>query len=221
MISPTRSDRVAPSCQSHDVAFQSRLTSSRRAAIAAVGETLAFGFDLVPPSARPGIATPPTPAPALQMTTQLVALDGRAIARVAAIDSAAVRQSVVHDVSNATAAALTHVESAIRPDLGEPTDLGVIADRRVPWSRVATVLGLAREAGVARVQLLLSRGQMVAIPSNAPREAGFLLPTDFVAIDAVLADEGFSPAGDLAYDAAVAELPQAGTEPVALAAPKR
>jgi hypothetical protein len=130
----------------------------------------------------------PRRATALQITRDVVAVDGRGVARLAALATADGAAQVASDLNHALAqAALAQ---------GEPSgvDLSISIDREVSGDTLAHVLRIARSAGVRRVDLLLTRGGAPRL-TKGPPEIDIVVPDDFVAIPAELADDGAELAG--------------------------
>ena len=129
---------------------------------------------------------PPHRATALQITCDAIAVDGRGVARLAALDGAEGRAHVASDLNHALAqAALAQADAA-------ELDLSVAIDRRVETGVLVHLLRIARGAGVRRVEILLTRGASTRLPPRAPPEAAIVLPTDFVALPAELSDDGMA-----------------------------
>lgn len=129
---------------------------------------------LDPPRAAAGTPlSPPSTAPALQATASSIAIDGRPVARTEALAEEATRDVVVQDLARALTAS---ADARNRPDLA------LMVDRRAPWSRVVTLLRLARQAGAREVEVLLTRGEPPAIPPDAPPEAAAIVATDLVGL---------------------------------------
>ncbi len=135
----------------------------------------------------------PHAAPALQISRDAIAVQGRRVALVSAIDTEASRSSIANALCPAIAAA--------EPEPEAP-HLSVLADRSVSTSVLGHALGIARACGAEHAELLLTRGIAPRIPADAPLEAANVMPTDFVAIRAHLAEEG-APAEGATYADAV------------------
>jgi hypothetical protein len=125
----------------------------------------------------------PSDAPALQITRDLVAVNSEPLARLAATELESRLRQRLTDVVAAEAA---------RSGAPARADLLVTVDREVPYRTVSRVLRLAHEAGVRKLELLLARSPAPTLPVSAPPEAGHLIPSDFVALPAELAEQGFS-----------------------------
>ena len=134
---------------------------------------------------------PPHRATALQITRDVVAVDGHGVARLGALDAPEGATHVASDLNRALAqAGLAQTDAA-------ELDLSVSIDREVKGGTLARLLGIARGAGVRRIEILLTRGDSPRVPPRAPPETGIALPGDFVALPAELADDGVElPAGE-------------------------
>jgi serine/threonine protein kinase len=164
---------------------------------------------LSPPSADtlPARLVAPGSAPALQLTRDVVALDGVGLVRIEALGEATVRQLVRLELSKA-------VSAVERPKPGEP-ELLVAIDREVRWGVAREVLGLARGLGVRRVQLLFTRGEAPSLSPSSPPEASYLLASDFAALPAHLTARHLDIPADLPFGAAarlLVALPAGETE---------
>ena len=128
---------------------------------------------------------PPHEATALQITRDVIAVDGRGVARLAALASPEGEAQVTSDLNHALAAA------ALAASDPASVDLSISIDRQVSGASVARLLRVARRAGVRRVELLLARGEAPKL-QRGPAEIGVVLPNDFVALPVELADDGVS-----------------------------
>ncbi|MFT3766521.1 MAG: hypothetical protein QM820_13560 [Minicystis sp.] len=127
---------------------------------------------------------PPHRATALQITRDVVAVDGRGVARLSALSSPEGAAPVASDLNHALAqAALTQRDPS-------GIDLSISIDREVPGGTLLRLLRIARSAGVRRVDLLLTRGGTPRLVVGGPPEIDIVVPNDFVALPAELADEG-------------------------------
>ncbi len=167
-----------------DVYFVADFRARRQELVRSLSEQFALFSQLTPPSLGDRPLPLPTEAPALQITKDSVAVNGKGAARLAALDSPGGRQSLTNEVTTALAAPVTRGDRTV--------DLSVLVDRSAPWSRVVELLTIARDSGATNVELLLTRGASPAIPPNAPPEAGALLPSDFGALRVSLASTGLS-----------------------------
>lgn len=189
-----------------DVTFHQMFFSERARMIEAQREQFSLFAKLDPPSSDAPRLHEPHSAAALQVTSETIALGGRGIAKLGALDSPAGRANVGHDLTNALGAGA-----------GGATDLSLVIDRRVPWSRVTALLDLGCQAGARRAEVLFTRGQALTMPRGAPPEAGELLPRDFGALDIELSEKGFeAPGGDAFADVAARLLERADQQPVEL-----
>ncbi|NUP05837.1 MAG: serine/threonine protein kinase [Polyangiaceae bacterium] len=162
-----------------DRAFEER----RASIVASLKEQLTLFAALSPPTIDDASLPAPVESPALQITPDAVALNGKGIGKLSALDAASGRQAI----STPIVAAL----ATPRPDAKRSVDLSLIVDRAVPWSRVEELLALSYEGGARSVDLLLTRGAEPAIPRGAPPEVANLLPRDFGAVEITLGDTGF------------------------------
>lgn len=171
----------------------------RRAMAQSLSEQFTLYSELSPPLA--GEATLPAPevASALQITRDRVAVNGREVGRLAALDSPSGRQTI--------AAAMIH--ALARPSAltdARHVDLSCTFDERVPWSRIEEVLSIAYEGGARDVDVLFTRGDPFELPHGAPPEAASVLPLDFGALPVTLAEAGYAPPPDAAFVTVAGEL---------------
>ena len=152
--------------------------------------------ELVPPQARGGWLQTPMDAPALQVTRSTIAVEGRPVARVEALDASATRDGVVQEIARAVAE---------NPPTKDHPDLALLADREVAWDDLEVVLRLARQAGARKIDVLLTRGEPVVIPRGAPPEAGAVTPSDFAVLRVEIAVAGGQRAEGATFDAVAAE----------------
>jgi hypothetical protein len=126
----------------------------------------------------------PHHATALQITRDVVAVNARGVARLAALDAPAGAAQVVSD--------LNHTLAQAAVDQREPgaIDLLVSIDREVPGKAIVRLLRIARSAGVRKIEILLTRGAPPRLVPNGPPEIGVVIPRDFVALPVELGDEG-------------------------------
>jgi hypothetical protein len=166
----------------------------RRAALRAkLAPRFALYARLSPPSTA-GLTAPliaAGSAPALQVTRDVIALDGVGLARLDMLAEASVSQIVRIELSKA-------VSAVERPGPGDP-ELLVAIDREVPWGMAREVLGLARRLGVRRVQLLFTRGEAPALSPSSPPESSYLLASDFAALPARLTGRHLAITPDLPF----------------------
>ncbi len=142
-------------------------------------------------------AGPARVGPTLQIGRGDVSLDGVRVAARAALASEAGRAVVAQAL-------------AARIAEGDPPDLVLAVDRRVPWSELRPVLALARDLGARTVDVLYSPG-----PPPDPRAsaaAAFVLPDDLRALPIALGPTGdaaaLAPAADASFDEIAARLPE-------------
>jgi tRNA A-37 threonylcarbamoyl transferase component Bud32 len=136
----------------------------------------------------------PHRATALQVTRDVIAVDGRGVARLTALDSPEGALHVAADLNRALAqAALEKDEEHAQADV----DLSVSIDREVDGGALLHLLRIARGAGVRRIEVLLTRGESPELGRGGPPEISVVIPGDFVALPAELEDAGLPiPAGD-------------------------
>ena len=197
-----------------EVAQRMRSAATRDRVHAELEPQFALFARLDPPTAGDldGKRWAPHRAPALQIARNVVAVNGRPVAPLSAAESPDGAANIGRDLSHALA------EHGAREGAGD-VDLAISIDRQVPWSAVATLLGVAHRAGARRLELLLTRGPAPSLPVGAPPEATWLLASDFVAIRAVVTEDGFSAAAGEPFGAVAAELvrrAQSADEPVRL-----
>jgi serine/threonine protein kinase len=206
-----------------DFVLHGRFTEKRAALRAEIGAQFALFARLDPP---PGDALaeadrgrdPPRFAPhratALQVTRDVVAVDGRGVARLGALGSP---EGVAHLASELDRAL---AQAALEEHGATDLDLSVSIDRETGGDTLLRLLQIARGAGVKRVEVLLTRGASPGPLLHGPPEIDVVLPSDFVAIPAELADAGLALAPDLRFGQlapALVERALAGESPVALA----
>jgi tRNA A-37 threonylcarbamoyl transferase component Bud32 len=125
----------------------------------------------------------PHRATALQVTRDVVAVDGRGVARLSALGTKEGAAQVASDLNRALA------QAALAQGDAGGVELSISVDREVPGATLQRLLAAARTAGVRRVELLLTRGEAPRL-GKGPPEIGVVLPGDFVALPAELADDG-------------------------------
>lgn len=173
-----------------DLVMRERFLRRREEVRAELGPQFATFLRLDPPPADEldPRAFAPRRSTGLQIGRDAVAVDGKGIARLAALDT---ETGLFH----ATGALHQALAQAAVDRGADEVDLTVTADESVAYGKIARLLGLARAGGVRRVDLLFRRGAKPELPTDSPPEASYVVPSDFVAVPAELADEGFS-AGD-------------------------
>jgi tRNA A-37 threonylcarbamoyl transferase component Bud32 len=129
----------------------------------------------------------PQRATALQLTRDVLAVDGRGVARLSALASPEGAAQVATELNHALAQAGLALATPAAP---AGVDLSISIDREVPGGTLLRVLRIARSAGVRRVDLLLTRGGAPRRVPGGPAEMDIVLPSDFVALPAELADDG-------------------------------
>jgi tRNA A-37 threonylcarbamoyl transferase component Bud32 len=160
----------------------------------------------------------PHQATALQVTRDVIAVDGKGVARLAALESPAGALHVAADLNRALA------QGALDQRGSREVDLSVSVDREVDAGALAHLLRIARAAGVRRIELLLTRGASPELERGGPPEIDVVVPRDFVALPAELADEGLAltagqPFGRIAPTLVVEALAAHG--PIAIAVDTR
>ncbi len=173
-----------------------RFAEKRAELRAALGTQFALFARLDPPpgDALDGEAFPPHRATALQVTRDVIAVDGRGVARLTALDTPEGALHVAGDLQRA----LAQAELGQREEQG-PADveLSVSIDREVDGGALLRLLRIARSAGVRRIEVLLTRGASPELGRGGPPEINVVIPRDFVALPAELADVGLPvPAGE-------------------------
>ncbi len=186
-----------------------------RAAIAAQFALFAR-LDPPPGDALDRQAFGPHRATALQVTRDVIAVDGRGVARLGTLDSPEGASHVAAELDRALAQATLEQKGA------EGVDLSVSIDREVDTGAILALLRLARGAGARRIEVLLTRGESPRLGGGGPPEIDVVIPGDFVALPAELADVGVPlPAGEPFGHVAPALVVQAlaAHGPIALAVP--
>ena len=187
------------------------LASRKRELNRILSEQYVLYSRLDPPSYADGALAAPVGAPALQITLETIALNGKGIGKLSALDTETGRQAIATAIV-AGLAAHTSIDTK-NPHAAPPRriDLALIVDRRVQWKRVEQVLALAFDGGARDADVLLTRGREPNIPADAPLEASHLVPTDFVALPLALGKAGLTPAADSEFaDVASSLLAQPG-----------
>jgi serine/threonine-protein kinase len=175
-----------------DFVQHGRFADERAALRADLGAQFAIFSRLDPPpgDALDRRAFHPHRATALQITRDVIAVDGRGVARLAALAAPEGTAHVAADLDRALAQATLEQKST-----GE-VDLSVSIDREVDTGAVLHLLRIARGAGARRIEILLTRGESPQLGGGGPPEIGIVIPDDFVALPAELGDAGFLlPAG--------------------------
>jgi hypothetical protein len=199
-----------------DLVQHGRFSDERAQLVAELGAQFALFSRLDPPPGdtleRQGFF--PHRATALQVTRDVIAVDGKGVAKLAALDSPEGALHVAADLNRALAQASLEEKSS-----GE-ADLSVSVDREVDAGALRHLFQIARGAGVRRVELLLTRGASPDLERGGPPEIGVVIPKDFVALPAELADTGLplpsgQPFGRVAPTLVVEALAAHG--PIALA----
>jgi hypothetical protein len=169
--------------------------------------------DVLAAEAGEGGRFAPHRAAALQVARQALGVDAVPTAPMAALESDEGSLNLGRDLAHAIA------DAGAKAAPGDPA-LSIAIDRDVPWSSAARALRAARRAGARRVELLLTRGPRPELARSGPPEASWVVPTDFVALPAELAEDGLAPAPDARFGDLAPELTRralAGELPVRLA----
>ncbi len=169
-----------------DVSLHARIRERRETLWAAMAPRFALFARLDPPAA--GELPPPSLASSLQITRDVVAIDGERIALTAGLASDEGRAALAIDLAHRLA----------RADTGGNAALSVMVDRHVPFAIVRSALRVARRLGVERVDVLFTRGESPTWRVDAPDEAGFALPRDFGAATITLSGSSGLEADDAA-----------------------
>jgi hypothetical protein len=225
-------------CAAADAAIHLRFVRTRDALRAALAPQFSLFSRLDPPLAGAALDTPaftPHVAPAAQLTRDIVAINGRGVARLAAMRSAEGAINIGRDLNHALAGGETEgdpqgapdpaVERAIAANARSSSapDLSIAVDREIDYATLLLFLRIARSSGVERAEILLTRGRPPVLPVSAPPEAGYVLAGDFAAVPIKLADQGFrAPDGDrfdVVARALATEASARGGEPVILFVP--
>jgi Protein kinase domain len=127
-------------------------------------------------------------APALQLGREDFSLDGVGVARLASLASPEGQLVLMRELGRTLAAP--------RERTHDDPDLSVAADRSLRFQSVVQALAVAQRAGVKRIELLFTRGAPPLLDEDAPPEASYALPDDFLAIPFVLSGDAAAP-GDL------------------------
>jgi hypothetical protein len=178
-----------------EIAFRQR----RAGLETALRDQFALFATLSPPTTRDPALPQPALAPAMQVSRDRVALDGREVGRLKALDNPRGRRSV----EDAVVAHLAR--PPISPFGDRPVDLSCTFDRSLPWPQVEDLLGIAYDGGARQVDLLLVRGSDIDLPKGAPNEATLLVPSDFGALSVELVAGG-PPLEAATYAEAIANL---------------
>jgi tRNA A-37 threonylcarbamoyl transferase component Bud32 len=185
-----------------DVIQHGRFIGERDELRAQIAAQFALFARLDPPSgdALDPSAFAPRPATALQVAREVVAVNAKGVARLAALSSPDGAAHVAADLNRTLAKAA--VEQA---EPGE-IDLSVSVDREVNGGVLLRLLQIARSAGVRRIEFLLTRGQGPRLAPNALPETGIVIPSDFVALPAELGDQGLTLPEDKSFGQIAPEL---------------
>ncbi|MEZ4301362.1 MAG: serine/threonine-protein kinase [Polyangiaceae bacterium] len=120
----------------------------------------------------------------LQIGRDAVAVNGRGIARLAALDSET-------GLFQATAVLHQALAQAAVERGADEVDLSITADESVAFGHIVRLLSVARAGGARKVELLFRRGPKPHLPPDSPPETAYVVPSDFIAIEAELAAHGF------------------------------
>jgi eukaryotic-like serine/threonine-protein kinase len=161
----------------------------------------------------------PHPVPNLQIAPNVVALSGRGLAPLAAIESEDGAINVGRDLMHALGES-SRARAEAGPLEGSP-DLALTVDTAVSYGDVQRVLTIARKSGARTAEVRFARAASPAVADGAPPEARYLLPRDFVAVPITLADEGFSAHTSSAFGDVAAALAREPGRIVRVAVPLR
>ncbi len=177
-----------------DVVLHGRFAEMRDTTWRAMKDSFALFARLDPPTAegldRKRFA--PHRAPTLQITRDVVAIDAAPIVPIAALDASEGTLNVAAALGRALA------QHAAEPQPGD-RDLAVAIDRFTRWRTVSVLLGIAHRAGARAIELRFTRGPSPAIPSNGPPEVGYVLPSDFVAVEVTLGNQGVTAGPEIPF----------------------
>lgn len=205
-----------------DVAFHSDYVNQRARMRADLEAQFALFSALEPPvaSSFDPEAFAPHFAPALQVTRDMIALNGEGLSPLAALEGAEGKDIVRRDILHAVGAAARMRRDGPMPEDGEAVELALTIDRSVPYRSFQELLTVARQSGVRRAELRLLREEPPALDEDAPPEARYVLPRDFVAVVVRLGEDGFRANGDATYGEALPPLLAAASdgEPVEMVA---
>lgn len=157
-----------------DATLRVLVHGARSAAREAIAGPFSLFSRLEVPSAR-GLPEPHV-GPSVQLAEDVVAIDGRATVRVAALATAVGRATLASDLSHRFA-----LERQSSASGGPRWTLAV--DRRSPWSRVRLVLEIARDAGGGEPELLFARSANPRWSVWAPPESSLVVPGDYGALE--------------------------------------
>ena len=196
-----------------DIGIRERMLRRREELRAELAPQFATFVHLDPPpaDALDPRAFSPRRSTALQIAKDAVAINGRAVAKLLALDT----ESGAFHVTAALHQALA--QAAVERGQDE-VDLAVTADEHVPFGRIVQLLRIARAGGARRVDLVFRRGPKPALATGGPPEIAYVVPSDFVAAPAELADSGFSAGADEPWSAVAPRLlaQVSGGDPVAI-----
>lgn len=170
-----------------DLAMRDRFLRRRAELRAELAPQFATFFHLDPPPLDDNFSAgiSPRKSTGLQVGRDAVAINGKGIAKLAALDTETGTFHATAALHQALAqAAVERGESEI--------DLTVTADEDVPFGKIALLLSLARAGGARHCDLLFRLGPKPSLSTEAPPEASYVVPSDFRAVPVELADEGFT-----------------------------
>ena len=148
----------------------------------------------------------PHRATALQISRDVVAVNAKGVARLAALDAPQGTAQVASDLNHALAQA-----AVAQREPGE-IDLLVSIDHQVKGKDLLRLLRIARSAGVRKIEILLTRGAPPKLALNGPPENGVVIPRDFVALPVELGDEGMALAAEQTFGEVAPSLVRAALE---------
>lgn len=195
-----------------DVLQHQQIASVRSRLHEALAPQFALFARLDPPMAPPdlnGAQFAPDPAPAVQLTRDTVALNGKGIAKLGALHMPAGAANIGHDLNHALVAPEV-------PERGSSAELSILADRSLNYGTLLQLLRIAKSAGVTRAELLLAKGHPISLPLSAPPETGFMLPGDFAGIEIALSGSGLNPPAEEKLDQIYSKLIEISKQPDSL-----
>jgi tRNA A-37 threonylcarbamoyl transferase component Bud32 len=204
-----RGQRIALGCVvlwgALEAGHEARVARRRRSLHADLAPQFALFARLDPP---PGEGLPPpSPAPSLRIARDVLAIDDQRVGLHSALDTPLGTNTLALDLSHRLAR-----DSAT----ADRVQLSLLIDARAPGDVVRRALAVAWGVGVRRAELLFTRGRSPgALAPDAPEEAAWVLPRDFVALPVTLAPQGLAVT-DERFDAQSARWMRAA-HPVALA----
>ncbi|MBK8255440.1 MAG: serine/threonine protein kinase [Polyangiaceae bacterium] len=191
-----------------DMLMRSRFLERREQLRSELAPQFATFVHLDPPSTDqldPNVYTPHR-STGLQIGREAIAVNGRGVAKLAALETESGTFQVTTAIHQSLAQALV--------DRGaDEVDLSVTADEKVPFKAVIRMLSIARAGGANQAELLFLIGPKPRLSSDNPPETTYVVPSDFAAVRVVLGDHGLTAEGDEAWgDAARRILAEASSD---------